>query len=227
MRLPPQEWLDLLCREGFYSGNLGPLTPVDLLLLARQLSELGKNLVPSPVMEVKRVPRSEYVTLTRARVPFHNDGVYRRFPVSYLMLYCQAPGSRGGDTLLTRGDELARRLDRKTRALLGRLRVRSSLHGMSASRRLLLKHPRDGTSVIFFGDPGLTENFRLAAEGEMDIEPAIEALRAALGEPQTLCHRQRWKRHDLLVIDNYKVLHARTAYQGNRVLRRVEVGVVT
>jgi alpha-ketoglutarate-dependent taurine dioxygenase len=211
-------------QQGYFAGNLGPLTAGDLLRLGRQLSTLGKNLAPSPVMEVKRVPDSEYATLTRSKVPFHNDGVYRRVPPCYLMLYCQAPGSRGGDTLLARGDALARRLDRKTRNLLGRLRVRYTLGLSSASRRLLLKHPRDGTPVIFFGDPGLAENYRLAALGKTRIEDTIAALRTALGEPRALCHRQRWQRHDLLIIDNYKVLHARTAYEGNRVLKRVEIG---
>jgi alpha-ketoglutarate-dependent taurine dioxygenase len=223
MRLPHSDWLDALCREGYYAGNLGPLTAGELVQLGCQLGTLGKDLTPSPVMDVKRVPDSEYVTLTRSKVPFHNDGVYRRLPPRYLMLYCQAPGSRGGDTLLARGDLLARRLDRKTRVLLGRLRVRYTLGASSASRRLLLKHPRDGTPVIFFGDPGLAENMRLAAAGGTQTERVIAQLRTALGDPRALCHRQRWQRHDLLIIDNYKVLHARTAYQGNRILKRVEI----
>jgi alpha-ketoglutarate-dependent taurine dioxygenase len=221
------DWLDVLCEEGFYAGNLGPLTAVDLLQLARQLSTLGNNLAPGPVLEVQRVPGSEYVTLTRGRVPFHNDGVYKPFPPRYLVLYCQSPGSRGGDTLLARGDKLAGGLDRNTRALLRRLSVRTSLAGFSAKRPLLFKHPRDGSRVIFFGDPGLAESYWLEAERETDINAAIEAIRSIVGDVKMLCHRQRWKQHDLLVLDNYKVLHARTAYRGDRVLKRVEVGVVT
>jgi alpha-ketoglutarate-dependent taurine dioxygenase len=224
MRLPCSDWLDQLRYQGFYSCNLGPLMAGDLQRLARQVSGLGTNLFPSRLMEVKPVRGSGYVTLTRAQVPFHNDGVYKRFPPRYLLLYCYDPGSRGGDTLLARGDELACRLDTATRSRLSRKRVRYSVSGFSASRPVVVKHPQDCAPVVFLGDADLAEDYRL--EPDRSIESAIEALRMVLQDSSSHCHRQRWRKNDVLVIDNYRVLHARTPYRGYRVLKRIEVGVV-
>src|SRR2546427_11437983 len=115
---PPNDWLAGLCRDGYYACNLGPLRSADLLSLARDLQRLGENLVPGPVVDLKYLRGSPHVTLTRSAVPFHNDGAYRRVPPRYLVLYCKIPPSRGGDTLLVRGDKAVLRLDPSTRNIL-------------------------------------------------------------------------------------------------------------
>src|SRR5260370_36203377 len=144
-------------------------------------------------------------------------------PPRYLILYCEEPGSQGGQTLFARGDEIAGKLDPHTRGLLRRRRFRIGLNDLCAARRLLVKHPRDGTPVLFFGNPALAANLRVSAARGVPVGRVVAALQATLSDSRVICYRHHWKRHDLLVFDNFKVLHARTAYLGNRRLKRIEV----
>jgi alpha-ketoglutarate-dependent taurine dioxygenase len=225
--LLPADWLDRLCRNAYYTCNLGPLAEADLLHVARKLNSLGEQLAPGPLTQLTYAHGSPYRTLSRAAVPFHNDGAFRPSPPRYLILYCQTPGSQGGQTLFARGDEIVSRLDHSTRDLLRRKQFLTTLADSCATRRLLLKHPRDGVLVLFFGNPALTANLCVSAARGDPASHIVGSLQAILSDPRIICYRHHWKKHDLLVFDNFKVLHARTAYRGDRRLQRIEVGART
>jgi alpha-ketoglutarate-dependent taurine dioxygenase len=199
------------------------LTDADLLGAARQLNGLGEELVPSPIMQVESVPGTPYLTLTNSAVPLHNDGMFRWEPPRYVLLYCEMPGSRGGLTFFARGDRVAAMLDPRTRRILEVYSFRIQLGSLVARRRALQEHPRDGMPVLMLGDPSLATNFKVSIGGGIQADRILGVLRAILGDRRVVCYRHRWKRHDLLVFDNYKVLHGRTRYTGQRVLKRVEI----
>jgi alpha-ketoglutarate-dependent taurine dioxygenase len=221
--LPKGDWLAALCRDGYHPCNLGPLTDEDLVRIARELTRLDDSLVPSRVLQVRSVPGTPDLTLTSSEIPFHTDGTFRREPPHHVLLYCPIPSSRGGETLFVRGDQVVARLDPETRTSLTRSLFHIQLGAFSAKRRLLRKHPRDGTPVLLFGDPAISSELKLAATGKVPVDRVLDVLRAILRHPDMVCYRHRWKRHDLLVFDNYKVLHGRTRYRGDRLLKRVEM----
>ena len=174
-------------------------------------------------MHVTSVPGTPHLPLTHSQIPFHNDGMFRSEPPRYLILYCQIPSSRGGVTLFARGDKVVARLDQKARRILTVFSFRIQLGSLKASRRLVQKHPRDGMPVLLFGDPDISANLQISCSGKVQVSRILRVLRASLADPQVVCYRHSWKRHDLLVFDNFKLLHARTGYTGHRLLKRVEL----
>ncbi len=219
----PDGWLDDVRREGYCAANMGPLSDADLLRVARSLSRLGEKLAPPEVVDLTFSPLSAYLTQSRGAVPFHNDGVYRALPPRYLILYCRTPATRGGDTLLARAADALARLPPGLRRTLRRTEFRIEHEGTRITRRLIAEHPRDGTPGLFVVDPAISENFRVTAGGGVRVDRILDQIRAVLRKPALVCHRQRWRRDDVLIFDNFRVLHARTAYEGGRFLKRVEV----
>jgi gamma-butyrobetaine dioxygenase/trimethyllysine dioxygenase len=201
------------------------MTDPELLRIAGKLTALESRLVPSRVFHVTTVANTPYLTLTNSAIPFHNDGTFRQEPPRYVLLYCAQTASRGGQTLFVRGADVIDRLDPAMRTMLGRASFHIDLETFRAKRKLLQKHPRDGTPVLLFGDPAISPKLHITAAGKTPVAPVLEALRAVLNDPSVICYRHRWKLHDLLVFDNYKLLHARTRYQGRRLLKRIEMGL--
>jgi alpha-ketoglutarate-dependent taurine dioxygenase len=223
------DWLSALACAGWYSCNLadrlgGPVRVTDDVLLAigTRLAGLFPGLTCGPVTRLSEVRDSPYVALSRGAVPFHTENLYLYKPPHYLLLYCDTPADRGGDTLLIRGDEALGCLGPGVREVLERHRVRVRYGDYCVARHLVASHPIDGTRVLLFfePDPAVSRTLELGA-GPLD--PAIlSELRGAI--EACAPRRQRWRTGDLLVIDNFKVLHARTPYEGPRLLRRVVVG---
>jgi alpha-ketoglutarate-dependent taurine dioxygenase len=222
-------WLADLCSTGYYSGNLAErlggssaVTDEVLLRFARRLTALGRGLSCGPVAHVEEEPGSPYTTMSRFAVPLHNDGLYLYQPPQYLLLYCDSPGAEGGDTLIVCGDDAFRRLSPSLRRRLEHMRLRIRLGDHSVTRGLLSAHPRDGVRVLLFFDPDIATTCTLESEGR-EVDPNILAeVRALLATSNT--HRHHWRAGGLLLIDNFKVLHGRTAFTGARVLRRIVVG---
>jgi alpha-ketoglutarate-dependent taurine dioxygenase len=219
----PKGWLADLSRDGYFAANCGALTDLDLYLIAWELNHLGEKLVPGQIADLKSLPDSPHLTLSKGAVPFHNDGAYRARPPRYLLLYCRTPGARGGETLFARGDQAVARLDAETQKVLARRIFRTQIDQFAARRRLVVMHPRTGIPVLFFGNPSLSAELQLTAAPTVPLKRILEAVQATVSDPELVCYRHRWKRHDLLIFDNYTLLHARTAYQGSRLLRRLEV----
>jgi alpha-ketoglutarate-dependent taurine dioxygenase len=217
-------WLGQLEERGYFSCNLGPLTDADLLRAALEVTTLDGRLAPGPVIEVKSVAGSPFRALSRLSLPFHNDGAYLRQASRYVLFYCPSPGSRGGDTLFVRGDLAVTRLSPDIRKLLARTRFSIALGDKRVMRRLIVPHPRDGTPVLFFGDPRTADAYSVSSERAVCVKQILEEVRTVVSAPKWICHRQRWRRHDLLIFDNYRLLHARTAFRGQRVLKRVDIG---
>ncbi len=207
-------------REGYCLVNIGALSESELVAVA---AELGTPMeaFTGIVTRVEPVSGSPYTTLTTDAVPFHNESVYTDCPPRYLILFCEEPG-RGGETLLVRGDLIVLRLEASIRRRLRRLPVRSAAGGLSTVRPLIIRHPKSGEAVLFYLDPSLSESCSLTVQGEPLPSEILSAIRRELADP-TLIHVHRWRRNDLLILDNYRVLHARRAFSGKRCLRRVLV----
>lgn len=227
--LLPADWLAELSSAGCHAFNLaerlgGPGAVTDDVLrgIADRLAALAPGLSSSIVTRVQEVPETPYVTWTRGDVPFHNDSLFLCKPPHYILLYCDLPAAEGGDTLIVRGDDAFRRLGPSLREALGRHRVRVRQGDWCFTRSLLGTHPLDGSRALLFWDPGMSTDSTLEVNGQPLGADVLAQLRALLDTAEV--RRHCWRRGDLLVMDNFKVLHARTAFTGPRVLRRVLVG---
>jgi alpha-ketoglutarate-dependent taurine dioxygenase len=225
----PHGWLSELASAGSYSCNLaerlgGPdrVTDSVLLAIATPLTGLIPGLTCGSVTRLSELQGSPYVALSREAVPFHTENLYLYKPPYFLLLYCDAPADEGGETLLVRGDEALGHLSSGVRELLERTRVRVRYRDYCVARHLVASHPIDGSRVLLFlePDPAVDRTLEVGA-GPLDTA-VLSELRGAIAACEV--RQQRWQVGDLLFIDNFKVLHARTPYVGPRLLRRVVVG---
>jgi alpha-ketoglutarate-dependent taurine dioxygenase len=138
----------------------------------------------------------------------------------YSILYCERPPDSGGETVLIRGDLLVEQMPDHIRELLTANPVRVHLAGFIRTHHFIQAHPADGTPCFLFADPELSADCSLDIGDEVMPQETLSALRA-LCDAAPIAHRQDWQTHDLLILDNRRVLHGRRAYTGERRLKRI------
>jgi alpha-ketoglutarate-dependent taurine dioxygenase/precorrin-6B methylase 1 len=225
--LLPDGWSNVLRKTGFFTLNVGYLSDSNLKLLGFEIARLDQNLTVSEMTLIEEHQTTEYRALSSQSVPFHNEGIYYNSPPRYLLLYCVAPADDGGETLLLRGDSVVDCMNSKLRQFLQETPVCIRVGNHTATRNLLVQYPGNSEQVLFFIDPQTTNNCTLTIDGCLLDNSVLAELRALLMEPSMIYHCQKWQAHDLLIIDNYKILHGRTAYQGHRLLKRVLISPVS
>lgn len=146
--------------------------------------------------------------------PFHTDAAHHRRPPRWMVLRCADPGSENRPTLLADALRLAF-TERESRALERAVWwVRSGGRGFPAS---IIKRERDGTRVRY--DRGCM------TPADPAFTPAGEYFEQALRQASHV--RLEWQRNDLVIIDNWRMLHARAAAEGldagSRRLQRILV----
>lgn len=161
------------------------------------------------------------MTFTRGAVPWHTEGLYLRHPPRALLLSCEAAGDAGGDTLLLDGAVAARCLPTALAAHLRATPLAVCTGDFRAVHRLLAPGGPQA-EVLRFCDPAIAPGCRLETADGRDAGDIAEAVRAALADAPV--HRHAWQAGDLLVIDNRRMLHARAAFAGRRLLQRVLIG---
>ena len=121
-----------------------------------------------------------------------------------------------------RGDHACSQLRPVLKATLQQLRVRVKIGDCHVSRSLIARHPVDGSEVLLFADTVSEENTNLEVDGRPLDAGIVQELRSVLCSLSV--GTQRWTTGDLLLVDNYRTLHARSAFTGPRLLRRVSIG---
>lgn len=183
----------------------------DLKTIANQLGKIIQR------NEVKAIsPVHWNPACTTQRVPWHTEGMYLPNLPSYLVFGCVNPGESGGKTLLLDGEKV---LTDVLRAFPSLENVQLEYRKENNMGRWPVKgvHPRRQTHTLWFRDD--PTNTRVMGENENTVSAKINAVLASL--PPTYAHA--WKEGDILVVDNHRMLHAREAYRGNRLLQRIIV----
>jgi alpha-ketoglutarate-dependent taurine dioxygenase len=143
--------------------------------------------------------------------PCHSDTAHWLTPCRFVILACLSPGAAGRQTLLLDTNRLP--LDRNQKDLLHRAQFRIENGRNSFFGKILSK----GRSFIRY-DPGCM--VPLGSEGEcaMDVLSKMHWL--------SRIEEIRWTQGQVLIIDNWRVLHGRAAAQcsdQDRILLRVLV----
>lgn len=187
-------WLRLRSEESTH--NLA----AEALRFARNLGEplSGRNgsaveaLAPLSVETAN--PNSLSVLHGLGTFPLHIDGAHCVRPPRFILLACANPGSSPVPTVLSRFRDLHLRDDERRKCESAPFLVRNGRRSFYSS---IVDHSRP---FVRF-DQGCM--FPMLVEGEQAI--AAVALRAAECGPTTF----HWKANDILVIDNWQVLHGR------------------
>ncbi len=191
-----------------------PCIEDDLLGIARTIgtptSTRGGNMVDvlRPVEPGDARPRSLSAMFGQHAQPWHVDLSHRAVPARYILLMCQSSGSAGATTDLINVELFLHRhclVDAFSEPFL----VRSGKRSFYAT--LLTKN----RSYLRF-DPGCMQGV---------TDKARLLMRKLLDESPPPCYSHIWNTGDLLVIDNWKMLHKRAdaRYAPDRTLLRVSV----
>lgn len=156
---------------------------------------------------------------------FHMDQQYLAEPNRATMLFAITVPEVGGDTLFASAQLGYQRLDPEVRARVDHLYARHvpSRSGYATGggyvHPLVIRHPESKQPVLYTsrlitsGIEGLPEQ-----EGQQLLDQLWTTL-----EDERYVYRHTWRPGDLVFWDNRALLHSRTDFTGERVLRRITI----
>jgi alpha-ketoglutarate-dependent taurine dioxygenase len=171
-------------------------------------------------------------------MPMHWDGMYARYVPEFQIFHCLTapPGTEGGATWFTDTGRIVADTDPATLArwrsvVLHYRNPKVSHYGGLVVSPLVEPHPLTGEPVLRFLEPvpdGVAilnpPDVTVADHDPERARALVEEVRAALYDPRYL-YAHSWQPGDLLITDNYTLLHTREPYRRGlpRHLRRVHV----
>lgn len=171
---------------------------------------------------------------TNHAVPFHWDGAFVNTSPHYIFFQCDlAPGpDDGGETLFCDTTRVLDHASVEQRKLWEQIVITYSTekivhYGGTFTSPMIAEHPFNQTPVLRYAEPVVDINpVSLVIEGiaEKDQSEFIEDMGQRLRDDRCYYSHQ-WLAGDVVVADNYTLLHARQAFRSGslRHIRRVNV----
>ncbi|MEV4152749.1 TauD/TfdA family dioxygenase [Nocardia salmonicida] len=169
-------------------------------------------------------------------VPFHWDGAFVESDPRWFFFQClDATPDAGGETVFCDTTAVYRDVDEATRKLWSKISLTYSTeklahYGGEVCEQLVSQHPATGLPVLRFAEPLDPAVYRNPVSVTVDgVEKGTEELFVKeLSERlhrREYCYDHAWHKGDILIADNFSLVHGRNAFSGptNRHLQRVEV----
>jgi alpha-ketoglutarate-dependent taurine dioxygenase len=211
--------------------GFAPLPDLELVELCRPLGQVLEWEFGAINQLAPRDDARNYI-YTRAAVPLHWDGAFVGRVPRFIVFHCDvAPdAAAGGETTFV---DTTRVLAAATPGQRERWRGVSVTYetekvvhyGGRFTARVVDRHPVTGEPVLRFAEPVEDLNpVRLTVTGAPDGAAFIDEMRSALASPTSLLVH-RWQQGDLVIADNFALLHGRRAFTATtrRAIRRVNV----
>lgn len=176
------------------------------------------------LFDVRAVAKAENLAYTDLGLGLHTDNPYRDPVPGFQVLHCLVPAADGGDNLFADGLALAdhlRRGDPQAFALLTQnavpYRYRAKDVDLCAERPLIQLGMQGEVVAVHYNNRSIAP---LAPEspGLSQYYAAYRRFARLLREPQFQV-RMRLAQGDMVVFDNWRVLHARTSFSAARHLQ--------
>ena len=178
-------------------------------------------------------PESKNYLYTNRAVPFHWDGAFVRQVPHYIIFHCDAaPTDGGGETLFCDTDRLLNaapgELVEKWRRIAITYTTEKVVHyGGTFTSLLITPNPENGSEVLRFAEPVLDLNpVQLKINGLAGGSEGgfLTDLHERLRD-ETVCYAHAWRSGDVVIADNYILLHGRREFASSdkRRIRRVNV----
>jgi len=171
-------------------------------------------------------------------VPMHWDGMYRPEVPEIQIFHCvKAPGTKnGGRTVFSNTPEVIRQASSEDLArwakVTGVYERKMEFYDSKTVAPLLTEHPSKKLPVLRYCEPPIHEdedflnhpNLKFQGVKDSEVGPFLRSLQEQLyAENVTYAHD--WETGDIVISDNYTLLHGREAFTSGagRHLRRVQV----
>lgn len=180
-----------------------------------------------------RANAQNYLYTNRA-VPFHWDGAFVGRVPHYILFHCEVapPLGSGGETLFCNTIQLLQLAPPSCREVWERTSITYTTekivhYGGTFTSPVVCQHQVSGQKVLRYAEPVSDLNpVRLEING---VPPEaqnefLEDLHRRLHDKR-VCYQHQWLQNDLVIADNFGLLHGRQAFAENaeRYLRRVNV----
>lgn len=160
---------------------------------------------------------------THDPLPLHTDGfAYGDLAPDHFALACVRPGDAGGESVLVDSYKLLDAVDESLRAFLTTTLVDHSEPGMAAAPTLspLALRTASGRLAVRkvpFVRPAAGDPYPATTQA------ALDRWRRAVAQQDETVRRFTLQAGELAVIDNYRVMHGREPFEGERMMWRVWV----
>jgi alpha-ketoglutarate-dependent taurine dioxygenase len=183
------------------------------------------------VNDLRVDPETRNYLYTNREVPFHWDGAFLPRSPHYIFFHCDAApdAHAGGETLFC---DTVRLLAHAPLELWEHIVITYTTekivhYGGTFSSPLLTTHPTLGFRVLRYAEPVADLNpvqLTIAGISEEQQPAFIDDMHRRLND-DTCCHAYRWESGDVVIADNFALLHGRRAFldQTERHIRRVNI----
>ncbi len=187
-----------------------------------------------PVMELRVDTSATNYLFSSERVPFHWDGAFHKEP-AVLAFHClEAPSvEAGGQTLFANTSKILEDLSAAQFSLCEQIELefrteKLAHYGGTIRRPLLQTHPLSGKKILRLAEEVQTKRnpVHLSIHGaskEDGLKILAELTDMAYDPSNCYCHD--WQSGDILLADNFSLIHGRNAFKENspRWIRRVQI----
>jgi alpha-ketoglutarate-dependent taurine dioxygenase len=186
------------------------------------------------VNDLRVKPDARNYLYTNGEVPFHWDGAFAGRIPHYIFFVCDlapAPGS-GGETLFCDTSLLLAQTPLEQRERWEHTSVTYTTekivhYGGTFNSPMICRNPFTQEKVLRFAEPVLDLNpVALEINGipEQSQPEFLRDMHERLHDDK-VCYRHQWQEGDVVIADNYVLLHGRTAFVQNaeRKIRRVNI----
>jgi alpha-ketoglutarate-dependent taurine dioxygenase len=218
-------------------GFVTPTSVDDLVAYARGWGEL----MAWPfgvILDVIERPGSPDHVFHSGYLPLHWDGMYVDHIPEFQLFQCVAapPHNAGGETLFCDTSLVWRDADPATRERWRRISAtyriaRITHYGGRVTSPLVIGHARTGEPILRFNEPSPDHEphdnghtVEITGTDRAAHAETVAGLVAALHDPRHMLAHS-WRTGDVLIADNYTLLHGRTPYHSGtaRHLRRAHI----
>lgn len=169
-------------------------------------------------------------------VPFHWDGAFVEADPKFFFFQClDANPGVGGETVFSDTTAVYRDAAPELREQWAGISMtytteKVAHYGGQVTEKLVARHPGTGVPVLRFAeplDPAVYKNpVYVSVDGiaESEVDGFLSSLAERLHRPE-YCYAHDWRPGDIVIADNYALVHGRNAFTGptTRHLQRVEV----
>jgi gamma-butyrobetaine dioxygenase len=217
------DWLAALMRDGIAFMRDVPASEGEIENAARLLGYITETNY-GRVFDVRVAAAPNNLAYTERGLGVHTDNPYRDPVPGYQLLHCITVAAEGGESIFVDGFAVASKLrdeDPEAFAILARTPVdfafRDAEAELSARRPLIQLDSFGGLQAIHYNSRSIS-TARIPLDEAEQFYRAYGKFAAWLRELE-FEYRVRLQAGELVVIDNWRLLHGRTPFAGSRLLQ--------